>query len=674
MKNKKPTPDPARTTKYPFLNIYKEKEAVVMGLVPSSKYQQVLFSFTRKHSTISAVASGNLVSIKEMQIDKNKMKRAEVLEILNQLISIKLVVHVVAFAYDPFQRKLRPRSFFLAHPPSDKTERLEHVFEQLIYSSVDAFKNWVEMRDSLKTDIFRRTLEKQLTSSNPTEFYESGSSVIEVAKEIREKNFEVPISEELMDYTAKEIRKRLVGEKIAISLPNQYVMMLKESEIEDHYEVASDFIENRLIGTLKSEPKFKQSLDKILMEEAKYNIERFTAKTGKFIAKKALQIKKIKSQKGSIEYPGSLAVETIINLEHQVERIYSSNWKQECGNQTNDFKKPLLNLANRWDSLIRFVEHAHIKNFPQEVWHELTNDLDLFYSTWETDKTKVHVFASREPKVYKTVIAEMEKSPRIEHWKVLATRNLIEENEDKLKELFADNLFKLHFGRLMKRVYIEYMPWYYRLIFFLISFGFFQDHFFQKAKSLINQQQEALRSDNEARNKEVYEKEEKERDDKLRTIMKNKMSNSIIEVLDRAFFVENVIPDLQYVLRFFPELNSEQLRDTLKRESFQIIEFLRKGNPKLELVLHPINQDWHRKKVRLLRLLDKNIEVLNKDFASDGEMLSLAKSQKLKTFMETKTEENRPTRKVGGGTDPYIRLDRRIKKMDEVEKNKEEEG
>lgn len=672
MKEKKKTPAPNRTTKYPFLNIYKEKEAVVMGLVPSSKYQQVLFSHTRKNSTITSVNSGNLVSLKEMQIDKNKLKRNEVLDILGQLISIKLVVHVVAFSYDPFQRKIRARSFFLAHPPSDKTERLEHVFEQLIYSSVDALRNWVEMRDSLKPDIFRRTLEKQLTSSNPTEFYESGGSVLELSKEIREKNFELPVSEELIDYTAKTIRKRLVGEKMAISLPNDYIMMLKESEIVDHYEVAADFMEKRIIHTAKADAKFKQSLDQIIVEEAKYNLDKFAARTGKFIAKKAVLIKKFRSKDGSIEYPGSLAIEAIINLEHQVEKIYVRNWKKECGDQANEFKRSMFNMANRWDKLVKFIDHAHVKSYPLEVWHSLTNDPELYYSTWETEKTKVHVFSSREVRAFKTIITEMEKSQRLEKWKVLAVRNLIEENEDKLKDLFDDNLFKLYFGRLMKRVYIEYMPWYYRIIYFLISFGFFQDHFFRTAKTLINQQQEELRNQNEVKHKELHAKEQKERNERLRSIMKNKISSSIIDVLDRAFFQENTIPDVNYVLRFFPEMDTEQLKDTLKRENFRLIELVRKDNPKLELVLYPLNNDWHKKKLRLLRIIDKNVEVLNKDFPTDNEKLLYQKSQKLKTVIESKNEE-RQSRKVAGGTDPYIRLDRRIKKMDEMEKQKESE-
>ncbi|MCB1158269.1 MAG: hypothetical protein KDK45_12275, partial [Leptospiraceae bacterium] len=448
---------------YPFLNVYKEKEAVVMGLVPTGKYHQVLYNHIKKSSTNQNASSGNLVSLKEMQLDKNKLKRNEVLEILNQLLTVRLISHVVAFEYDPYQRKIRCKSHFITHPPSEKPDSLISVFEEMIDASVSAFETWIELRDSIKIEGFKKILEKQLHGGE--DYSEQIGSLIDIDKEIRTKNYELQASDEMMDYVAQEVRSRLIKRKIAIPLSPKYILMLKESETLEHFEAASNILETRILPSLKTDPGFKQKVDKIVLEELTYNVEKFSVKTASFTAKKAKEARVYRGGNSEIDYPGSLSIETIINLETSAEKLYQTTWKEECTKRINEFKRPLQAPSSRSDSLITFIKQEDIANFPKEVWAALVNDNELYYSKWQSPTSTVHVFISKNPKVFKLLINEMQRLPIDQLWKSLALKNLIEENEHELKPLFQDRIFLLNYGRLLKQVYIQFMPWYYKFLF-----------------------------------------------------------------------------------------------------------------------------------------------------------------------------------------------------------------
>jgi hypothetical protein len=661
--------------KYPFLTAYKEKEAVVMGLAPTGKYQQVLYNHIKKSSSISNAGSGNLVTIREMQIEKSKLKRSEVVDILNQLISVKLVCHTVCLEFDPYQRKLRTKSYFITHPPTERQDTLYTVFEEVLESSIAAVKSWIELRDSLKTDVFKKLLERQYSLSNASDYYEFGGSIINFQKEFAAKNFEVPVSGELLEYTATEVREKVIANKMGIPLPDNLVLIIKEGEILEHYEVAAEFMESKIIPALKTDPVFKQKVDKIVLDQMAHDVEKFASKTASFVAKKAREVKLGKMTTATEEnpsYPGSLAIETILNLETQAERIYKQSWKKDCTQKIADFKAPLINPSSKTDSLMRFVKQTEILNYPKEVWQALIADDDLFYSEWETSGMTYHVFVSKDHRIFKLLVREMERLQPSESWKALALKTLIEENEDELKTLFEDTVFKNNYGKLLKHVYIEYMPWYFQFLFsFLSSFDFFKNYFFTTAKKKIVMQQQIYKSENEKKFKEEIQKVENEKRDKLNAILKDTVSNSISEILDRAYFHENLIPEMSYVKKFFPDVDDTKFKEYLQKGSFRVIELSYKDQT-VPIVLYPVNSDWPRKKNRLIRILDKHTEVLGKEFATEDDKLQLLKVNKLKSVIESNTQQE--GKKKSGGTDPYIRLDRKIKKIDEEQKIKSMEG
>lgn len=668
MKDNNRTQPPPIDPRYPFATIHKDKDAVVMGIVPANKYQHAIYTYIKKSSTTLNASQGKLFFIREMQVEKLKIKREEVTEIIQHLHTSKLIAQMVCFDYDPYQRKLRAKSVFVTHPAPDRSENIFNIFEELNNFSVETIKSWLDGRDAIKVDSFRRFLDRQFNFPRLDEYYEYTGTVLHFRKELMDRTFEIPIQQELIDTTYQEITRKTLQSKIGIELPDECVLLLKDSEMIEYFEACNQFMMEKVVPTFRSNPKFKAALEKINMDEVSYKIDPFAHLTGKFVIKRAKEIKKFKLEGGSDHsYPGSFCIAAVINLESLIEKKYSEKWTENCKKLKDEFKGNLMNQLLPTHQLIRFVDESEVQTFPPEVWRELTNDLDLYHTKWEMKTYTLNIFAARNINILRNLIFELLKIERTdEMWKLSAFKTMIEENKDSLVDLFEDKYFVINYEELSKRVYLEFIPWYIRLFLSVIPMSVLKDKFFEQAKQKIVQTQENYRKQNEQRQRESHSKKEIEKKEKLSSMLENTIAGTIVDILDHILFSEKDVPDLDLLKVYFTEMDDGTLKATLSKNGFRLIPYRDKEHD-ITMVLHPANTEWIRKRIKVLKILEQIIHDLTKEFVMEHDKLTIAKANKMKVYIESNQNIEPSKPKKGGQTDPYIRLDRRIKNLNEKE-------
>lgn len=625
--------------KYSFLKVRKEKDAILMGINPTNKYQHELLKSIKTLNTIQHATKGMLFNINKTILEQLQIDEKTAITNLSSLVNNQLTAQVLCFEFDAHNRDLKVGSFFITHPSEDKTYSIFNLFDELLSYSYNAIKSYFDTREQLLGENFRKELIWQMNSKNasdPNSFKGISSLFNPLRKFIEAKNG-IPIPDDMIEYINRELTKRLVEAQIAREVPGHGLLMLKTNEILDHFEAATGAMTEKLIPAIANDPTLKSRIDRIVLEEKVYNqVETFPMKTGKFSSDKAKEIhqyKTIAPGKASNVYPGSLCVQSIISLEPAAEERYSIVWRDECNKMKQDFKKNITVPSNKWSKLILFVNHADSLEIHPDVWKDLINDKDLFYIKWQMPKNTIHVFTGKDPSFFKVLVAGMLNLPANDIWKASALKALIEKYEKQLRSLLTDQSFYAVLQNLEKRIYMQYMPWYYR-IFLYFPFSLFQDVILVNAKKKISVEQEVFSSKNDAHNLKYISDMQSKKVERSQKIKEQALYESVIETLDLFYLTMKKIPSVNDVKNYFPDY--EAFSNIINTRSFRIINLPLKNADESEVLLYPDNNDWQdNKKAMLSKALDSIINDRNPHLVvANADKAKIEKAQKLLSVIE----------------------------------------
>lgn len=148
----------------------------------------------------------------------------------------------------------------------------------------------------------------------------------------------------------------------------------------------------------------------------------------------------------------------------------------------------------------------------------------------------MHSFMRVDVETVKSVIKSLTMAANVDAWKVLSIRNLIELNEDAIQTVFNDEEFVKNYGKVLRKGYVKYFPWYFGILDFVGVAKLIQDIFFQAAKEKIRSEQSFFKSKNrdiafKLEQKEIQEKLKE--DEKIKSLeQKSKLS----EALNQYYF------------------------------------------------------------------------------------------------------------------------------------------
>lgn len=616
-------------SKYPFLKVRKEKESILMGINPTNRHQHELLKMIKTLNTVQNVGKGMLFTVKQSVLEQLQIEEKVAISNLNSMVQAQLCAQILCFEYDQPNKQLNVVPFYIAHPPEDKNYNIYNIFDETIVYSYNAIKAWFDTRDQITRDTFKKELQSQF-STRQTEVnqYKGPSSLFNPLKRFQENRNPITISDEMIEYVSRELIMRLVETLNAREIPGHGLLLLKQGEVLDHFEGARDFMEEKLIPSLIADPNIKHRLDRIIFEEeAYYKLERFPVKTTKFIAMKATEIKQIKSSgpRGSIVYPGSLCVETLIKLEEIAEDRYVMQWREECNRARQEFKSSITIPTNKWQRLVAFISQSECINFHPDVWRDITNDKDLYYIKWQLPKNTMHIFTGKDANLFKVIISGMIHLPPNEIWKASAVRNIIEKNSKDFRKLMTDPNFLQLYQNLERKIYMHYMPWYYRIFLYFPLF-IFQDFVLVFARKNLAVEQEVYSNKNEAYNMKFVSDLESDRQEKLTKLKEESIFESMIQILDMFYLTLKKIPSVTDVKQYFTDY--ETFMHLLTARKFKIVNFTLKNNEDVEALLYPEDDNWSTKKSQIMKALDQIVNEKNPHIALQDKTRT-EKAQKL---------------------------------------------
>ncbi len=589
-----------------FLNILKEAEAIAHGANLSEKAHHALYKAIKAVSALDQIKNGVIfhAGVKIPELENLDYGRKEALETLQRLISDKLIAQVFLIEFEPGAAKLTVTPCYIANW-GDERVGPEQLFQELLMQSVASIEQFLKNRSVFNRDQIWKDLEKDVNSPSVPDLSQLPTAAVDPLAVLQPSAFDFVPPAEMLRIAKDEIREELIRRGDVVYLLEYGLLPVREEELVVRFEACVDFLLSRIIPEHRGNAALKSELHSISTQEEAYHLEGFVRKTADFTHKKAAAVKKhlLSAPGRTSRFPGSLAVEQVLQLHPHVEKKYRENWEKEMDQQHKEIRDSILGLGVDVADQIRFFSEDDRESIPPEIWKRLINDNGFFHSTWEKSDGTYHVLCKKNPSIFPELVDIMLRMGPEDHWKILAFRFLIEKYESTFPELFHDSDFVEAYGQLLRRAYMSLIPWYYRLLMFL-GLRSVVDAAFQNAKKKIQEDQERLALKNQEK-RDSHEKqrivERKERAGEAETL---EFKRRIVEALERHYFELGKPPLIKEVVAEFPDRKEEEFRDFIKKQGFKQLDF-----ESDKLLLYPVDHQW---RVRAIKLR-KHLEELNQD-------------------------------------------------------------
>jgi hypothetical protein len=340
----------------------------------------------------------------------------------------------------------------------------------------------------------------------------------------------------------------------------------------------------------------------------------------------------------------------VISTAEITNNIYQNQYKNELYKQIQFYLDKLKSLAHQEiEEVVMYIYQDDLEQINPKVIEALKNSNEVMYLKWNLKNDIVHIFAYKESEIFHKIVSQLLERVRIEHWKILALKFLIEQYEHEYPNLFEDRDFRESYGRLLRKVYIDYMPWYFKILIY-INFPFFQDVAFRIAKEKILQEQKILEEKN---NQKLEEKKQQEIQEKKEKLSKAKDIDTLIRIMDKVqqYFSQGKIPFINQILLEFPGWEEKDFLEYLKKQNFVLFPIKNE-----KVILYPKNFNWKIYAKRLEQTISQNLNQINQNPQIEQNKLELVK---IRSFIDSQQKGNNV---IEPTEDPYSKLSKIISK------------
>ncbi|MBW0432804.1 hypothetical protein HGB47_04170 [Leptospira yasudae] len=669
----KPALNPAlggNQTQPNFLKVKKINEVVSYYLndrLTHSVYKAVVSQTNHKNAK-----SQNLFQVESRVPEAAELTTAEVIFHIKRLLEDGVALQFAYFYIDPATSELKLKPCYVAYPDAELGD-LTRIYLSLIDLSINSILSYLESRPVLGKEVLWEDLEADFKGENPSKL----KLFFNPENFFKPPYISIPLNSDYVKDMLFEITDGLIKKGRIREIPEFGYLTVKSKELQSLFELVDEFHFKKIF------PKYKWALsdafNTISHEERLHANDPSATPTTSFGRKRAEAIEKVVDSDPERKQKRKLmGVELIRSLGDEIENSLGLSYHEQIRNRFHEMSDHLAKQTGRWDKLVLFIPDEEFRTFPAELKKLFTEDMHLAYSAWETKGVTMHTFMRIDVETVKSIIKSLATVASVEAWKVLSIRNLIELNEDALRAVFKDGEFVKSYGKVLRKGYVEYFPWYFAILDFFGIGKLLQDMFFQSAKEKIRSEQSFLRSKNR---EAVLKSEQSKIQEKLKEeerIKALEQKSKVSDALNQYYFQKMIPPLLKDVLFEVPGTSSDVVHQIVDREKFVLLSDPA-GDKNDSIVMYPDDEAFRARAKEIHKVLSekkKNLEfkLRNKDEDFQNEKISRALKY-LDSWFASKPDPGATAGKAGKGAssesaneDPYENFRKEISKVKGKEK------
>ncbi len=506
---------------------------------------------------------------------------------------------------------------YAAFPEAESLD-LGRVYLEVLDLSVTSLLGYLDRKPEINKTLLWENLENDWESGarRDTPFPQL---FLYLKESFQNENFRItPNSEFLKDFLF-EIEDDLFKKGRVVDIPGYGLFGIRNSKEAVHIvEYIDDFIQTK--GTKQLRHTLLEEFQKIAMEEKFHYSNPSHNETTKFrMARAEAFAQALPSGNPSPGSPGMLSIVLMRSLAEIAEKELQKQSTERDRNRFHEIKKNLLTEGGRWDRKVLLVPDKEFKLFPEELKRMLIDDLEIGYSTWETKTSTVHAFFHKNANSMRQIILSLGAAIGVETWKILCIRQLVESNEPQIKSIFKDAELVRAYGKVLRRGYMDYFPWYYIILEWIGIGRIFQDVFFTQAKEKIRTQQNHLKTKNHELSKKEEQIRIQERIKEEEKIRLSEQKSKISSAMDIYYFRKLVPPTASEIQGMISEFPADFFYQVLDREKFIFLNWDKAKERFEQILCYPANEAFRSKARELHKSLSERLEVLQNKVRTNEE-------------------------------------------------------
>ncbi len=613
MQNKKNVSSQKVEAQYPFLNLLTENRAMAQGASIGDRNTYTLYRAIQKLSTATHANQNNLFTIRNIPESIKDIPREKLLMMLRRLISDQLVAQIFRIEYTS---KLNLIPCYIAVNNFDFPISIYTTSLYVSTSNIDLYLKELAIPNAT---LIRSALESDFQGKPVTAKTHPGF-LIDPFEIVTPENFDFPPAPYLIDSSIKIMKDELIRLQKICEFPGYGYMPIKAKDAMERLNIAEEFLREELIDHYqKKSHTLKSIINQIFIEESVYQLDNFATDTTEFIGKlaKAIKTEAYKRPK-TIEtgrYKGALTIETIIAFSEKSVTYLKEKANEENIKKFRQIKELLFQSNADWHKIMLFIDDTEKIKMHSETWKMLVGDKSLVYIQWELAEKSIWVFVKQDiQKVYDAVLNLKEDKnfalTKESSWQALALREIIDSNQELFGELFEIPEFVGPYGDLLRKIYINYIPWYLSIL-LKFNINWFKDRSYLIAKAnILKEQQNYSRRNEQNRLKQKVEQENTKKAS-IEYLKKITAVNSILSLLDNFYYVKKFAPSVSDLESSQQAAPGKDLMELLLTEKFQLVNISKESkNLTNTLVLYPKDMYWENRRVELKKLIE---DLLNKN-------------------------------------------------------------
>ncbi|EQA46033.1 hypothetical protein LEP1GSC050_3027 [Leptospira broomii serovar Hurstbridge str. 5399] len=589
---------------------------------------------------------------------------------LKRLLEDGTVSQLAYFMGDELEQQPTPRPCFAAFPEGESLD-LSRIYLELLDVSVISLIGYLDRKPELTKPVVWENLEADWETKSRKE-KPFPQLFLYLREAFHDETFSILPSPEFVKDFLFELEDDLTKKGRVVDIPGYGLFSLKNTkEAIQIIEYIDDFIQTKGMKALRH--ILSEAFQRIAMEEKFYYSDPSHPETTKFrVARAEAFSQALQSGNPGLGSSGMLGVVLIRTLAEIAEKEMQRQHSEKERNQFQEIKRGLLAEAVRWDRKVLFIPDKEFRYFPDDLKRMLLDDLEIAYATWEAKGGTIHAFLHKNPESVRQIVLSLSGAHVVEAWKILCIRQLIEAHEPQIKSVFKESEFVKAYGKVLRKGYMEYFPWFYPIL-DLIGIGrIFQDFFFSQAKDKIRIQQNFLKG----KNLEIAKKDEQARvqerlkeEEKIRHAdQRSKLSS----LLDEYYFKKKHPPLAADIQALVSEFSADTFYQILEREKFVLLTWEGSKEKYDQILCYSSDESFRTKAREIHKVFSERLGSLQNKIRTAEEEESRVRITRVIKYIDTWFSSNKGHEKSTSISaqngkeedgDPYESFRREIQKL-----------
>ncbi|MCT8335565.1 hypothetical protein NUH30_17915 [Leptospira sp. 85282-16] len=503
------------------------------------------------------IEAGHLFRPIDPNFEKLKMDHETAMDAMWQLIDYGLTTQLFEIKFDADVGELRLVTFLVGLPGGMP---LEEPYKLLIARSTDHLFQYIQAKRILTEDTWRLVLNKLAD----IDYNEESGSGDELDRLLDPKQFPLQPSAEMLKRSRGLIVDEFDADPRIVVLPHVGFYTVPEVEAANFLQIANEYL------VTKVEP-----LAKAFDTEIRLAFDRIHSTTPvTSVNAEPSEIDLIRSKIDTLyEFKEILKENGFYPLIHNLRKVAEMAAKYAEVEKKREVDRLLKVYMKMLDSQFDFDSRLLRINLEKDNEHDtiivdlLRKNPKVLSAEWFDQDAKIAIFVNNNENNIKDINHLIFQNYRFTTEHILYLKAIIELNEKELKPLFKDDEFVKTYGKNLQSVYFKYIPWFYKLFYFLgvtpiVNSGY------AKAKSILTYAQMDRQFLYQKRRENFYKKKLREREERLEKEKKQQLKRALVSALSDAYFQKNCLPSVDWLGSNYPAFSAETLEKMIPDFAF----------------------------------------------------------------------------------------------------------